>query len=390
MKGFGFLAFVIMTICCWGVYGPVLHHGQAGMGEGGQLSLLRPIICVGVAYFVIAVMFPLFMLFAHGEKGQWSFSGFVWSFGAGAVGALGAIGIALSFKFGGLAVYVMPLVFGFAPVVNTIVSMVMGRTMKEASLPFFIGVLIVAVGAAGVLVFKPAPAKKVESHTAIPSVTQVSWQDSGTEQDEASRAETTGEHATEESAQEVQKKQDKPATAETSVSSKPESKPERNIVMIVICVAMTALCWGAYGPILHKGQMKMAGSRLRPFLCVGIAYFALAVILPWMYLNSYPEPGGWPFVGTSWALAAGAAGAIGALGIIYAFNFGGRPIFVMPLVFGGAPVINTFSQTLEKGIGDVPQAFYLSLALVILGAVTVLICAPRGHVKPAVVEPASP
>ena len=34
-------------------------------------------------------------------------------------------------------------------------------------------------------------------------------------------------------------------------------------------------------------------------------------------------------------------GAIGALGIILAFNFGGKPVYVMPLVFGGAPVITT-------------------------------------------------
>jgi len=381
MKGFSFLAFVILTILCWGVYGPVLHHGQAGMGEGGQLSLLRPIICVGIAYFLIAVVFPLFVLFAHGEKGVWSLSGFFWSLAAGAAGAVGAVGIALAFKYGGAAVYVMPLVFGFAPVVNTLVTMLMGRTFREASIPFYIGVLIVAVGGAGVLIFKPAPAKLAEPHTSVPVLTQVSWQDST--QEEKPIAETAGEPAAVEPDQ-------KPVEPSASSGAVTAPQPERNIVMIVICVAVTAFCWGAYGPILHKGQMKMAGSRLRPFLCVGLAYFALGVILPWMYLNSYPEPGGWPAGGTTWSLAAGAAGAIGALGIIYAFNFGGRPIFVMPLVFGGAPVVNTLSQTLEKGIGDVPQAFYLSLALVILGAVTVLVCAPRGHAKPATPQPATP
>ncbi len=35
-------------------------------------------------------------------------------------------------------------------------------------------------------------------------------------------------------------------------------------------------------------------------------------------------------------------GALGALGIILAINFGGNPIYVAPLVFGSAPVINSF------------------------------------------------
>ena len=35
-----------------------------------------------------------------------------------------------------------------------------------------------------------------------------------------------------------------------------------------------------------------------------------------------------------------ALGAIGAVFIIYAFRSGGLPTYVMPLVFGGAPVVN--------------------------------------------------
>ena len=99
---------------------------------------------------------------------------------------------------------------------------------------------------------------------------------------------------------------------------------------------MTAVCWGVYGPTLHKGQMAMAGSRLRPFLLVGISYFLVAVILPYLILAAAPDHGSWSFSGTLWSLAGGAAGAIGALGVIMAFNFGGKPIYVMPLIFGGA------------------------------------------------------
>ncbi len=394
MKGLGFLAFVFITICCWGVYGPVLHHGQLLMGDGPrQLSLLKPIVGVGCAYFLIAVLFPMFMLISKGEKGHWTASGFVWSFVAGAVGAIGAIGIALSFKFGGQAVYVMPLVFGFAPVVNTIVTMLMSRTIGEASPLFYAGVIIVAVGAAGVLVFKPVPATPHSSVvfgnetvvlTAVSLVTQ--QPESGQGNNGNDDGEKTGETPEETGTAAA----DKAAPAAVSATS-PNATTQRSIPMIVCCIALAALCWGSYGPVLHKGQMKMSGSRLRPFLCVGIAYFVLAVILPMFLLGSFPEKEGWFNSGMFWSMLAGAAGAVGALGIIYAFNFGGRPIFVMPLVFGCAPVVNTFSQTMTASQPvNIPSAFYLSLFLVILGAIIVLTCAPRGHgPKPVEAVPAS-
>ena len=175
------------------------------------------------------------------------------------------------------------------------------------------------------------------------------------------------------------------ANAEAKVeSTEKEDQDSSNFWLIAASVAVTALCWGAYGPVLHRGQAQMDGSRLRPFLCVGLAYFAIAVVIPFFLMSSFPEPGPetgsiWFNTGMTWSLLAGAAGAIGALGIIYAFNFGGKPIFVMPLVFGIAPVVNTFTEIVSKNLyGEVPQMFYLSLLLVIFGAVMVLICAPRG------------
>ena len=63
----------------------------------------------------------------------------------------------------------------------------------------------------------------------------------------------------------------------------------------------------------HKGQVKMGDSRFRPFLCVGLGYFVIAVIVPFILLPSYPEPGGWSHInGVIWSLLAGVAGAVGA------------------------------------------------------------------------------
>ena len=123
----------------------------------------------------------------------------------------------------------------------------------------------------------------------------------------------------------------------------------------------------------------MDQSRFRPLLCVGLAYFLIAVVVPNLWLAAQPEPSQYNFSGVVWSLGAGAAGAIGALGIIMAFNFGGRPIYVMPLVFGGAPVINTLFTTTAEGLwSEVRPMFLAGLILVIAGAVMVLVFAPKG------------
>jgi hypothetical protein len=63
-----------------------------------------------------------------------------------------------------------------------------------------------------------------------------------------------------------------------------------------------------------------------------------------------------------------------------AFNFGGKPIYVMPLVFGVAPVINTFVSVLTNpklSFADASPFFYAGLIIVAVGAVVVLVFAPK-------------
>jgi hypothetical protein len=249
------------------------------------------------------------------------------------------LGIILAFKLGGKPLYVMPLVFGCAPVINTVVTMFMQHTGNRAGVLFYASVLTVAVGAAGVLYHKPTPAS--------PAVTQA-------------------------------------APAETAPSAQATERDPGFVGMlaVVAAVAATALCWGSYGPTLHKGQAEMGGSRLRPFICVGLAYFVIAVLFPVLALSVTSEQGHFAIMGSLWSFLAGAAGAVGALGVILAFNFGGKPIFVMPLVFGGAPVVNTFSSMgfsyfRHDAIGEIGPLFLASIGLVVVGAVCVLLFAPR-------------
>ena len=310
----GMLGAIALTAICWGVYGPVLHFGREAMA-----SPLRPFVCVGMAYFLIAVLIPFARLLRKGERGQWSGIGVFWSLLAGASGALGALGVILALHYGGKPIFVMPLVFGGAPVVNTLLTAVINKSFNQLKAPFLAGLILVIAGAVTVLVFKP----QQPAHTVI-------------------------------------------------------SVP---IIEVLLAVALSVVCWGAYGPVLHRGQLAMDGSRLRPLICIGAAYFLIAVLVPLALLVPLGDSGSWDIAGCLWSLAAGSLGAVGALGAILAFACGGKPFTVMPVVFGCAPVINTlttlaFAHTPRN---DVSPWFLAGMLVVGLGAATVLIFGPRGH-----------
>ncbi len=368
MRSLFVLPFIVLTFLCWGNYGPLMHEGQHGM-EGGRL---RPFICVGLAYFIIAVVVPLLVLNSKGESGRWTLGGTIWSTAAGCITAVGALGIIMAFNFHGSPVYVMPLVFGCAPVVNTAVSMIMARTLKEASVIFYGGVLVVAIGAAGVMFFKPA-------------ASDVTIEEVGDGAIKIAMTDVKDDFVKTWTAKSLEDLSSNPKLKEAyGIYLKKKGPSPSEFLLVLASIATTALCWGSYGPLLHKGQVKMQGSRLRPFLCVGVAYFAIAVCVPGIMLGVTPEPGNWSMGGVVWSMAAGAAGALGSLGIIMAFNFGGKPVFVMPLIFGFAPVVNTFTTvTIQGTMAYVSYPFGASLALVIAGAVTVLLNAPKPGPKGA-------
>ncbi len=510
MQGLPFvLLFVAMTFLSWGAYGPVLHHGTQAMGNDS----LRAFVGVGLAYFFIAVIVPILILRRTGEKGHWSIVGTSYSILAGSVGAIGALGVILALVYKGNPVYVMPIVFGFAPIVNTLVTAWMGNAFKQISPIFIVGVLAAACGAGGVLAFKPraaahastgvnaaehddanlkvpevempppapdlqAPApslptpatKEIAQDKTSPDSDQKAKQ-ARNEQPESTPATTATRPSTtvpavpptpsksNESTQTAPttkpEPSDKPAPAQSApavatsdippqapnVTNPPQIDPpknttepkatspqqpppvinppqlqqsdksannpriprtaryvmvlaadapnesaataasestEGNLLKIILSIVMAAFCWGAYGPMLHQGQSRMGGSRLRPFICVGLAYFLIAVAAPLYIISSRASVGAWTAPGLGWSFAAGVAGALGALGIILAFNAGGKPFYVMPLVFGFAPVVNTFITLTESGLwSQIKPSFWISLAVVIAGAITVLTNAPK-------------
>jgi hypothetical protein len=151
-KSMLWVVFVIGAVLSWGVYGVMLHQGQTQLK-----SPLLALLCVGIAYFLIGVIVPVGVLTSQNELNAESFnlSGTMTATIAGALGAIGAVCIIWAFKYGGLPVYVMPLVFGGAPVVNVLVTMILHPPKSSVNPLLFVGFLLVAAGASMVLYFRP-------------------------------------------------------------------------------------------------------------------------------------------------------------------------------------------------------------------------------------------
>jgi len=142
--------FVAGAVLSWGAYGALLHQGQTQLGNP-----LKALLCVGVAYFLIGVIVPVLALGSQGGLSGFNTNGLVLATVAGALGAIGAACIIWAFRTGGLPIYVMPLVFGGAPIVNVIVTMIIHPPRSSLSPMLFVGFLLASIGAAMVLYFRP-------------------------------------------------------------------------------------------------------------------------------------------------------------------------------------------------------------------------------------------
>ena len=144
----------------------------------------------------------------------------------------------------------------------------------------------------------------------------------------------------------------------------------------VIFVAGAVLSWGAYGALLHMGQTQL-GNPLKALLCVGAAYFLIGVLIPVAALASQGALSNFDSTGLITATIAGALGAAGAACIIWAFKSGGLPIYVMPLVFGGAPIVNVaIAMTIHPPKAAVNPLLWAGFALASIGAAMVLYFRP--------------
>lgn len=141
----------------------------------------------------------------------------------------------------------------------------------------------------------------------------------------------------------------------------------------MLFVAGAVLAWGCYVPMLHAGQAALKGGALRAFLCVGLAYFLTAVLVPLGLLGMGMEPWDWNASGVKLATFGGVLGAAGALCVILALKSGGSPLAVAPLVFAGAPIVSACVTMAWHRPRSAPEAlFYAGLVLAAAGAYLVL------------------
>jgi hypothetical protein len=133
-----------------------------------------------------------------------------------------------------------------------------------------------------------------------------------------------------------------------------------------------------------------AGLKAFLFVCIAYALIGVAAaILLKMRGSAYTFSSS----GITWSLIAGTAGALGAFTLVLALG-AAAPIYkgaaaaaVMPIVFAGAPVINTIvAMTIhppEGGLKSLPLPFILGCVLAAAGAFMVAKFAPTNTGGPA-------
>jgi len=183
------LFFVAGAVLTWGAYVVTIDHGRTKLAEGLPrthlaVAAMRAFLFIGLAYCVLAVIVPgLYLAMNKPPAGQdpgFNLAGSVLSTVAGILGAAGALCIVFAVgsarRSGGAqaALYVAPLVFAFAPIVNVIISLIWDPPGKMPSPLFFIGLVLAVGGAALVLIYKPAeaphaagPGKTTTQHASI-------------------------------------------------------------------------------------------------------------------------------------------------------------------------------------------------------------------------------
>lgn len=165
------LAFAMLTVVTWGLYGICLHAGATLMGGDQAVARMKAFLLVGAAYFVIAIVAPIVILLLKGASWTMTPKGTTWSLVAGTVGAIGALGVLLAFGADGKPPIVMSIIFAGAPVVNAVVALALHPPeggYSKIPWPFYAGIVMAAAGGCLVTYFKPPPPKP-GAHAAAPA-----------------------------------------------------------------------------------------------------------------------------------------------------------------------------------------------------------------------------
>ena len=187
------LAYVALAGLAWGTYVPIIFYGGNELSaKPGPSGRFMAILCVGIAYFVIGVLLPLLMFATNWLGVKWGdvnlgSTGVTFASLAGVAGAVGAICVIFattsamnaareaSLPRDTYKVFIAPLIFGLAPIINVVVSMIWHPKagdafhfgFKNPHPLLWVGIVLVGVGAGLVLYSKEltessAPPPKIE------------------------------------------------------------------------------------------------------------------------------------------------------------------------------------------------------------------------------------
>lgn len=154
----------------------------------------------------------------------------------------------------------------------------------------------------------------------------------------------------------------------------------------VICALIVALCWGLYGPTLSNARSPAREwGPFKPYLFIGVAYLVIAIIggsimMKFVFNDNFDYSGKY-FPSMQWGFLAGCLGAFGALGLTFALTkAGGKPAYVMPIVFGGAVSVNAIAAYFSLHAGEtVNPLMWVGMLLVTIGICLTAGFTPHGH-----------
>jgi drug/metabolite transporter (DMT)-like permease len=159
------LVYSLLAGLCWGTYVPLVSYGGRTLGNS-----YASFLCVGMAYFLIAVLVPIAVLFTSAgaaDEPRWGGTGITFATLAGVAGALGALCVIFATKEArvdpSIRLYIAPIIFALAPVLNTVISLFWhpGPTgpfhfglEHFPGWKFYVGIVLTGLGAALVLYSK--------------------------------------------------------------------------------------------------------------------------------------------------------------------------------------------------------------------------------------------
>lgn len=156
-------------------------------------------------------------------------------------------------------------------------------------------------------------------------------------------------------------------------------------LLIPILFALgTALCWGLYGPTIQNARSTTgAWSPFKPYVFIGVAYLVFAIGGGLLGMKAKGDAFSFTGVYTPsmlWGFLAGTLGALGALSLTSAMLNGGKPLFVMPIVFGGAVTVTAITSLIQtRGVTQANPLLWVGMLLVTFGVILVAMYTPHGH-----------